>query len=101
MSSISLSLTFSMVTTLLLLGTACSWHFYQLSVVVPLLRARRKAAAGGGGSGAPATQQQMAATQQGAEGGESWQAPARSPRARGGAAAVAAAQHTQAQRGLG
>ena len=41
-SKIRLGVTFSMVVVLLATGTLCSWHFYQLSVVVPLLKARRQ-----------------------------------------------------------
>lgn len=41
-SHISLGVTFCMSASLLALGGLCSWHFYQLSVVVPLLAARRQ-----------------------------------------------------------
>lgn len=55
MSKISLGVTFSMVVVLLGTGTVCSWHFHQLAVVVPLLRARRQAL--------PLTHKQLAAAQ--------------------------------------
>lgn len=41
-SKIRLGVTFSMVVVMLATGAVCSWHFYQLSVVVPLLKARRQ-----------------------------------------------------------
>ena len=41
-SKIRLGVTFSMVVVLLATGGICSWHFYQLSVVVPLLKSRRQ-----------------------------------------------------------
>ena len=41
-SDIGLALTFSMTAGLMATGGLCSWHFYQLAVVVPLLSAPRR-----------------------------------------------------------
>ena len=65
-----------MVVVMLATGAVCSWHFYQLSVVVPLLKARRQRL--------PLQHTQLAAAAAGH--------PHHAPRLHGVAAAAAAAQ---------
>lgn len=92
-SKISLAYTFTMSGSLLLVGTLCSWHFYQLSVVEPLLRARRQQRTAAAAAAEQQAGQGQAAPHSAAESGQGLlRVAARSPRSRGKAAAAAAVQ---------